>query len=299
MAVPRTDASVAIVTGANSGIGFETAAGLAAQGWHVVMTSRDIERGNAAAAEIRARTGGDIALLQLDLASLRSISEFTTMVLDRYPRIDVLINNAGLAAGGYRWETQDGFEATMGVNHVGPHLLTSLLRDRLVESAPARVIFVSSGAYQAAADGICFHDLQHSKDFHSLRIYAESKLANIYSMHMWAAQLANAGVTVNALNPGYVDTQLGQPRTADLAHAVQIVQDRTESSAALANLPPQMTAAEGAIPSIHLATSTEIARVTGTYFQRRTPAALSPVAADLGLAQRLWDQTEQLVHHML
>ncbi|MBL7489381.1 SDR family oxidoreductase [Frankia sp. AgB1.9] len=286
---------VAIVTGGNTGIGFETAAGLAERGWHVVVGARDERRGADAVAEIRRRSGGPADLVRLDLASFASIREFAATVLDRYPRIDVLVNNAGLAPGGHRWETAEGLEAAFGVNHVGPHLLTSLLRARLVESAPARVVMVSSGAYRAAPDGLCFHDLQHREEFHSLRVYAESKLANIYFTHVLARELAGTGVTVNAVNPGYVATQLGQPREADLAHAVAMPKEPAASSAALANLPEPMSPARGAAPSITLATAPELAGTTGVYFDRGRPAALSPVAADLDLAQRLWDETERLL----
>ncbi|CUU59385.1 Short-chain dehydrogenase [Parafrankia irregularis] len=286
---------VAIVTGANTGIGLETALGLAERGLRVVATARDPERGATAVAEIERRTGKTVDLLPLDLASFVSIREFAATVLDRYPRIDVLVHNAGLAPGGHRWETQEGFEAAFGVNHLGPFLLTSLLRERIIARAPARIVIVSSGAYRAAPDGLCFDDLQHRERFHSLQVYAESKLANLYFMQILARQLAGSGVTVNALNPGYVATQLGQPREADLAHAVTVPRDNAASNAALANLPEPLTAARGAVPSITLATSPELATTTGVYFERTKPATLTPVAADLGLAQRLWDESERLV----
>ncbi|MBL7496668.1 SDR family NAD(P)-dependent oxidoreductase [Frankia sp. CNm7] len=286
---------VAIVTGANTGIGLETALGLAEQGMRVVATARDPRRGAEAVAEIERRTGRTVDLVPLDLASFASIRRFAATVLERYPRIDVLVHNAGLAPGGHRWETAEGFEAAFGVNHLGPFLLTGLLRDRIVASAPARIMIVSSGAYRMAPDGLCFDDLQHRENFHTLQVYAESKTANIYFTHILARQLAGTGVTVNAVNPGYVATQLGQPREADLAHAVAVPRDNAASSAVLANLPEPMTAARGAIPSITLATAAELATTTGVYFDRTRPATLTPVAADLDLAQRLWDESERLV----
>lgn len=288
-------APVAIVTGANSGIGLETALGLAERGLRVVATARDLSRGAEAVAEIERRTGKTVDLLRLDLASFASIREFAATVLDRYPRIDALIHNAGLAPSGHRWETQEGFEAAFGVNHLGPFLLTSLLRDRIVASAPARIVIVSSGAYRAAPNGICFDDLQHRETFHSLQVYAESKLANIYFMHILARQLDGTGVTVNAVNPGYVATQLGRPREADLARAVAMPRDESASNGALANLPEPMTPARGAIPSIRLATDEELATTTGVYFDRTRPGTLTPIAADRDLARRLWDESVRLL----
>jgi NAD(P)-dependent dehydrogenase (short-subunit alcohol dehydrogenase family) len=136
-----------IVTGGNTGIGLETAVGLAGRGAHVVITARDPQRGAAGVTAIRHRTGSDrVDVLPLDLASFESIRSFVTAFLDRYDRLDVLINNAGLAPDGRRWETAEGFEAAFGVNHLGYALLTRLLIDRLRDRAPSRIVVVSSGA---------------------------------------------------------------------------------------------------------------------------------------------------------
>jgi NAD(P)-dependent dehydrogenase (short-subunit alcohol dehydrogenase family) len=288
-----------LVTGGNTGIGLETVIGLAATGARVVFTSRDLARGERARADARARSGSErIDLLSLDLASFASIRTFARTFLDRYDRLDVLINNAGLAPAGHRWETAEGFEAAFGVNHLGHFLLTDLLLPRLRASAPARIVVVSSGAYRAAPEGLCWDDLQHEREFHSMRVYGESKLANIYFARALSARLVGTGVTVNALNPGYVATELGQVRPADKAVAVAMPAPTTPNPAAdkiTSTLPPAMSAADGARTSLQLALDPDLAMTTGGYFSEGVPERLSRVASDDAAAARLWALSETLI----
>ena len=281
-----------VVTGANTGLGLETAVGLAASGAHVVLTSRDPERGAAALAEVRRRTGSEHAeVLPLDLASFESISAFARHLLDAHDRLDVLVANAGIAPAGRRWETTEGFEATFGINHLGHFLLTSLLVERLVASAPARVVVVSSGAYAFAEDGLCFHDLHHREDFHSFGVYAESKLANLLFAQELARRLEATGVTVNALNPGYIATGLGTIRPEDLERAEQRPQAGPGGVAPGDPLPPDV----GARTSILLATSPAMEGRTGRYVSEEEEVALLPHATDRAAAERLWAESERLV----
>ena len=289
-------AATMVVTGANTGIGLETAVALASLGARVIATARHPGRGAVAEATIRDRTGNDrVDVLPLDLASFDSIRSFADTVLHRYDRLDVLVNNAGLAPGGRRWETAEGFEATFGVNHLGHLLLTELLLDRLRASVPSRIVVVSSDAYRLAGEGICFADLQHERQFHSLGVYAESKLANLYCMVVLAERLIGTGVTVNALSPGYVDTGLGRPRPEDLARAVAVPPASASTDRGLGPLPEPMSPADGCRTSVYLATSPEVEGVSGSYFSRSRPVALTGVASDRAAARRLWLVSARLI----
>ena len=167
-----------VITGANSGIGFETAIALARAGANTVITARSQEKGEAALARIRHRSGSDnVSLAVFDLASLASTAAGAARILDLCPRIDVLINNAGVVLS-ERGQTSDGFEATFAINHLGPFFLTQLLIDRLKASAPARIVNVASAAYRMAA--LDFDDLQTYGNYTAMNAYGRSKLANIY-----------------------------------------------------------------------------------------------------------------------
>jgi retinol dehydrogenase-13 len=248
--------------------------------------------------EIISRTGSDrVEMMPLDLGSLASIRNFASAFAARHDRLDVLVNNAGVTPAGHRWETADGFEGAFGVNHLGHFLLTSLLLDRIIASAPSRIVVVASGAYAVAPDGMCFDDLQHEGEYPSMHVYGESKLANIYFARELARRLAGTGVTVNALNPGYVATELGKIRAEDRAHA--ILRPPAAPSAAAnrltANLPPPMSPADGARTTLLLALAPELATTTGAYYSEGRVETLSPVAADDGAARRLWQISDALI----
>ena len=198
---PDLTGKVVVVTGANSGIGKETAAALAGMGATVAMAARSPESGPAAVEEVRRRTGGDVHDLRLDLADLDSVDAFADEVLERFDRLDVLVNNAGLVVGRRR-VTVDGFEETVGVNHLGHFHLTRRLLDRLVASAPARVVVVSSMAHKGATNGMILVDLQSELSYEQMDAYAKSKLANVLFARELAHRLAGTGVTVNSLHPG-------------------------------------------------------------------------------------------------
>ena len=273
-----------IVTGANSGIGLETAVALARAGATTVLTARDPARGAAAVDTVRARSGrDDVGFEVFDLASLGSVREGAAALLERCPRIDVLVNNAGLVLS-RRQETEDGLEATFAINHLGPFLLTGILLDRIKQSAPARIVNVSSTAHKGARRGLDFDDLQSERRYGGMSVYSKSKLANIYFTSELARRLEGTGVTANSLHPGTVAT--GYARDGDatgfLAFGVRVIK------------PFVLTAERGARTSIYLASSPEVADVTGAYFVRSRARRPSKVARDQGAARRLWEVSEQL-----
>ncbi|MCU1352924.1 MAG: dehydrogenase, short-chain alcohol dehydrogenase like [Acidimicrobiales bacterium] len=278
---------VAVVTGANSGIGKETALALARMGATVVMCARDPERGAVAVADIRAQTGSDrVELGDLDLASFASIRGFAAWLLDRHPRLDILVNNAGLVTD-KRLLTSDGFEVMFGVNHLGHFLLTDLLRERLVASAPARIVVVSSVAHRFAIGGLPRADLQSEHAFVGFRTYAYSKLANIAFTRELARRLDGTGVTVNCLHPGNVRTHFAGDGDTRMLGAL------LWATGWLVLRSPK----GGAKTSILLASSPDprVAGVTGGYFSHGRQWRPSRRARDADAARWLWDESERLL----
>jgi retinol dehydrogenase-13 len=284
-----------LITGANTGIGKATAVELARRGARVVITARGAQRSAKALAEVRAASGGDVELIELELGSLASVRAAAATYLARHPELHVLILNAGVVNNVGRAETADGFEEMFGVNHLGHFELTRLLLERVRASAPARIIVLTSAGYRYARDGLDFDDLQSTKrKYEGLTIYGHSKLANILFTRELARRLAGTGVTVNAVHPGYVASELGVPRDASASTAAAMATARKEKPE-LAHLPPPMPPEQGAATSIHLATSPEVEGVTGEYFVDCKAAALLPAALDAAAAQRLWQVSESLV----
>jgi NAD(P)-dependent dehydrogenase (short-subunit alcohol dehydrogenase family) len=275
---------VVAITGANAGIGKETAVGLARMGATVVMTARDPARGAAALSEVRERTGSDrVELLALDLADLASVRACATELLARYDRLDVLVDNAGLVIS-KRTETANGFETTFGVNHLGHFELTTLLLERLRASAPSRVIVLASDAHKFAFGGLKFDDLQTRRHYRGFLAYSRSKLANIYFTRELARRMSGTGVTVNAVHPGYVDSRFGKDGDTRLDSLMGI-------GARLFAITPE----EGARTSIYLASSPDVEGATGAYWYKSTPAKMSKAARDDAAARRLWDESVALI----
>jgi NAD(P)-dependent dehydrogenase (short-subunit alcohol dehydrogenase family) len=274
-----------IVTGANSGVGKATATALAAAGARTVITSRSRSRGQQAVADIRRASGSDLVdLVVFDLADLHSVREGAAELLSQCGQIHVLVNNAGLVLSD-RAVTKDGFEMTFATNHLGPFLLTRLLTERLVASAPARVVTVSSTAHQSARTGLVFDDLQSEHDYSAMQVYGRSKLANILFANELARRLAGTGVTSNSLHPGIVATGFGRDHDTGgvLAFGLRLAK------------PFMLTAERGARTSVYLASSPEVAEVTGTYFAKCRPKSPSAAAQDPTTAVMLWSISEELV----
>jgi NAD(P)-dependent dehydrogenase (short-subunit alcohol dehydrogenase family) len=197
--------SVVLVTGANSGIGKAAALELAHLGANVVMLCRDCGRGEKALHDIRSQSGGSVELMLCDLSSLKSVNSFCDEFLQRYDRLDVLINNAGTLKS-VRRETEDGFELTFGVNYLAPFLLTQRLLPLLQSSAPSRIINVSSTAHKWGKIRFC--DINTTKCYSALKAYSQSKLAGLLFTYSLAERLCGAGITVNAADPGIVGTDI-------------------------------------------------------------------------------------------
>lgn len=278
------DSTTIVITGGNAGIGKETAVGLAKQGARVVVTARDPRRGRAALDEIRERSGSDsVDLMDLDLADLTSVRRFAREYQDRYDRLDVLVNNAGLVQLS-RTETVDGFETTFAVNHLGHFLLTQLLLDQIRASAPSRIVIVSSDAHKQARKGLDFDDLMSEQSYSAFRVYAKSKLANIYFARELARRLDGTRVTANSLHPGFVASRFARDgdtgKLGDLAMS--------------ALRPFARTPEKGARTSIYLAASPEVDGVSGAYFYDCREKDPSAVARDHESARRLWAVSEEL-----
>ena len=274
-----------LITGGNAGIGKETAVGLASKGAHIVFTSRSMARGNDALVEIKQRSGNDaVELMTLDLASLASVREFAAAFLDRYDRLHVLIDNAGLVLTS-RSVTEDGYEMTFQVNHLGHFLLTELLRDRLVASAPSRIVVVASDAHKSARHGLDFEDLQSERKYRSFGVYGKTKLANILFTRELARRLEGTGVTVNSVHPGFVASRFG--RDGDTGLIGKFVMPLMR--------PFALNAEQGAKTSIYLASDPAVEGITGAYWVKCAPVSPSDAAQDDDAARHLWDVSEQLV----
>ena len=270
-----------LITGATSGIGKATALGLATMGAHLAITGRDIGRIEAAGEEIRAAGGGQVDLFIADLSSQSEVRRLVEEVLQTLSRIDVLINNVG----GY-WDTRhvtaDGLERTFALNHLAPFLLTNLLLDKLKQSAPARVVTVSSNAH--AMGRIDFNDLQGERSYSGARAYNQSKLANVVFSYELARRLLATSVTANALHPGLVSTSFG---AEDPARVQRVF---------IPFLRPFMKSpARGATTSIHLASARELEQVSGQYFSSSRPKKSSERSYDQAAAARLWQVSDDLV----
>jgi retinol dehydrogenase-14 len=271
-----------LITGGTSGIGKATAIGLAAMGARVGIVGRDIARTRAAGADIVTASGNPaVDALPADLASQAEVRRLAREVLETYPRLDVLVNNAG-GFWATRRVTADGLEHTFAVNHLAPFLLTDLLLDRLIASAPARVVTVSSGAH--AQGNIDLDDLQGERRYSAQHAYSQSKLANVMFTYELARRLDGTGVTATVLHPGVVRTRFAaedpSPTWKLFLPVVRLLLK-----------PPE----KGAATSIYLASSPEVEGVTGKYFADRKPKTSSRSSYDEAAAARLWQISVDLV----
>lgn len=276
---------VAVVTGANSGIGKETAVGLAGAGMVTVLACRNPERAAEAAAEVGARSGStDVHTVALDLADLASVVTAAEEVMSRFDRLDVLVNNAG-GIWSTRQLTAQGFEQTFGVNHLGHFLLTRHLLVRLRHSAPSRIVNLSSFGHHFALLGMRFDDLQSERGYVALEAYARSKLANVLFTCELARRLQGSGVVAHAAHPGPVRSGFGMD--GDL-HGVSGWGNRI-----IRNF--EISSSAGARTSLHLAISHEAAESSGGYWVRSKPGHMSRQARSALAAERLWQVSEELV----
>jgi NAD(P)-dependent dehydrogenase (short-subunit alcohol dehydrogenase family) len=274
-----------LITGGNTGIGKETAVALAGMGAHVTFTARNPQKGRDALVEIRERSArDDVEVMALDLARLASVREFAAEFAAAHDRLDVLVNNAGGVLS-QRFETEDGYETTFQVNHLGHFLLTQLLQLQLAAGTPGRVINVSSDVHKQARHGLDFDDLQLEHGYRGYRAYSRSKLANILFTRELARRWDSTGVTANSLHPGFVSTRFG--RDGDMGRMASLAMPLVK--------PFALTPQQGAQTSIYLASSPDVQGITGAYWVKSAPTSPAAAAQDDDAARRLWDVSEQLV----
>ncbi len=275
---------VVVITGANAGIGEATAVAVARMGATTVLACRNPAKAEEAAGRVQARSASDrVELVELDLADLDSVRRAAAELLERFDRLDVLVNNAGGLSTDRR-VTRQGFEQTFGVNHLGPFLLTQLLLDRLRASAPSRVVNVSSLGHRYAR-GMRWDDLQLERGYNAWNAYAQSKLANILFTRALARRLPATEVTANACHPGSVRTELG--RDGDTTGFIGLM-----SFTVLR--PFYVSPTRGARTQIFLASAPEVEHKSGGYYVRCREHQPSREARDTASAEHLWEVSEQL-----
>ncbi|HJQ71385.1 MAG TPA: SDR family oxidoreductase [Blastocatellia bacterium] len=270
---------VALVTGANSGIGKETALALARMKANLVIVCRDNDRGRAALEEIKSKSDNpSVELMICDLSSQTQIRKLAEEFKQKHDRLDVLVNNAGVILTRRR-VTEDGLEATFAINHLAYFLLTNLLLDLINKSAPARIVNVSSTVHKSAT--IDFNDLQSERSYSSMRAYGQSKLANVLFTYELARRLEGTGVTVNCLHPGVIATNIFRDISGVVGAAAKLFLKSPR---------------RGAETSIYLASSPEVEGITGKYFDDRRAVRSSPESYDEAIAGRLWQVSERLTN---
>lgn len=270
-----------MITGATSGIGLVAAEKLAALGARLVLVVRDRGRGEAALARLARRGGGAAhGIHYADLSRLSEMKRVGAEIAAAEPRIDVLINNAG-SLFARRQVTDDGLERTFATNHMAYFVLTHLLRDRLIAAAPARVVNTASDAH--VGERLDFSDLQLADGYGFRTAYNRSKLANILFTRELARRLAGTGVTANALHPGFVATGLGQRDNPLLGMLVRLAMRLRADPAE-----------KGAETIVYLASSPDVAAVSGEYFCDCRPETPSAAARDDESARRLWAESARI-----
>jgi NAD(P)-dependent dehydrogenase (short-subunit alcohol dehydrogenase family) len=279
---------VCVVTGASSGIGKATALALARRGARVVLICRNKQKGEDAAREIQALAGREASDLMIaDLSVQQQVRAVAAEYNNKYKQLDVLINNAG-ATFPKRVESPDGMEMTLAVNHLAPFLLTNLLLDRLKMTANSRVVNVNSDAHESGI--IDFDDLQMQRRYPrgvGMQAYANAKLANLLTVFELARRLQESNVTVNALHPGYVATNI--VTLEDATGPVRLLKPFWGLAMRFI-----LTPEKGATTSVYLSCSPQVARTSGKYFERCLPALSSPRSRDREMQRRMWNVSEHL-----
>jgi NAD(P)-dependent dehydrogenase (short-subunit alcohol dehydrogenase family) len=274
------DGKVVVITGGTSGIGQVAAAELARQGARIILIARDRARASKALAQVQAAGPGvSHRVVFADLASVAETRRVGAEIAAVEPRVDVLVNNAG-ALFNQRRLSPDGLEMTFAVNHMAYFVLTEALKQALLAAGSARIVNTASGAHHGAA--LDFDDLQSERAYSGFRVYGRSKLCNILFTRELARRLQGSGVTANCLHPGFVATRFGDG-SGGLLQALMPV-------AKLGAISPQ----KGAETIVYLASSPDVASVSGLYFYRRRPDTPSPAAQDDLAASRLWEESERL-----
>jgi len=276
-----TDKTV-LITGGTGGIGKAVAIGLASMGARVGITGRDQARGAQAAADIADESGSPtVDVFVADMSSQAEVRRLASEVLYAYPRLDVLVNNVG-GFWAHRHTTIDGLEHTFALNHLAPFLLSSLLLQRLTDSAKARVVTVSSGAQSMGK--IAFDDLMGEQDYSGQRAYNQSKLANVMFTYELARRLEGTGVTATALHPGMTNTAFSAEDPS-----------RWMAPVVFAARPFMKSPKKGADTAVYLASSPEVQGITGRYFANRKIRESEPSSYNSATTAQLWQVSADLV----
>jgi retinol dehydrogenase-14 len=271
---------VILITGGTSGIGKAAATALAGMEATVIITGRNEERGKRALQEIREESGNDgVELILADLTVQDEVRRLAEELRERHNQLEVLVNNAGLVLS-ERTETPDGIETQLAINHLAPFLLTNLLLDLLKESAPSRIVTVSSDAHRWAK--IDLDDLQSRKRYRGMQVYGKTKLANIMFTYELAERLEGTGVTANCMHPGGVNTNFGNNQGGPMNLLFRLFK------------PFMRSPEQGADTLIYLASSPEVEGMTGKYLADRKVKAASDAAYDETTRKRLWEASEEL-----
>jgi NAD(P)-dependent dehydrogenase (short-subunit alcohol dehydrogenase family) len=271
-----------VATGATSGIGEAAVLALAGMGARIVIIARDEARAKATMQKLEARAPGLNHRLHLaDLSSVAETRKVGAAIAASEPRIDVLINNAG-ALFSNRRVTPEGLELTFSLNHMAYFVLSEALRDKLIASAPARIVSTSSVAHERVS--LDFNDLQSADGYGGLKVYSRSKLANILFTRELARRLAGTGLTANCLHPGVVKTRFGDSSGGFLGLLIPFLR--------LFFISPE----QGAETIVYLASAPEVADTSGGYFVKRKLTEPSAAARDDTAAKRLWIESEKLAN---
>lgn len=272
---------VCLVTGATAGIGKIAAAALAAQGAEVIITGRNPQKTIDSVQQIKSETGNQsVQYLLADFSDLKQVRDLAASFKERYSRLDILVNNAGTFLN-TRINTCYDVEMTFLVNHLAPFLLTNLLLDIIQASAPARIVNVSSDAHKYGT--LNFDDLGFNHGFFGMKAYARSKLANVLFTYELARRLDGSAVTVNAVHPGHVATDIWKNNFSIFGPALKYI-------TSVFALTPQ----QGADALIYLASSPDLAEITGQYFVQRKAVPSSPLSYDEKTARQLWQMSVSL-----
>ena len=275
----RLDGKLAIVTGANSGMGMATVEALADDGAKVIMLCRSEKRGKDALAKLLEKNERQLELMLCDLGDFDSIRSFATKVKEKYKKIDILVNNAGFIALD-RQVTKEGLEMQFGINHIGHFLLTTELIELM--GAGSRIVNVASGAHKVGK--IHFDDINLTKGFNVVKAYSQSKLANVLFTRELAKRLMDKGITVNCCHPGAVATNMGVNRETGFGKTITGMLR-----------PFFQTPAQGARTAIFLATDESVKDISGEYFYKCKLAKSSKRSKDPDLAKNLYEISEQLI----
>ncbi|KFB37597.1 short-chain dehydrogenase [Anopheles sinensis] len=278
----KMEGKTVIITGANSGIGKETARDLAKRGARIIMACRNMETAKQAQDEIVKETGNqNVVVMKLDLSSQASVREFAAEVLRTERKLDVLVHNAGFAETFRKSKSVDGVEFTMATNHYGPFLLTHLLIDLLKRSSPSRIVVVASELYRFAS--VNLNNLNPVNTLPAY-LYYVSKCANIMFTRELARRLEGTSVTANCLHPGMIDSGIWRNVPFPLTLPMRLIKSFFK------------TTAEGAQTSLYLACSEEVEGVSGKYFMDCKEAGLSAGITDMERARQLWEESAKIVN---